>query len=208
MASRTARKVDLIDLGIASFAPPEQTESGDLSVACVGPDRALLAAIDGIGHGEVAASAARAAAAILQSLPEEPLVSLVQKCHQSLRTTRGIVLSLASIDFQHCTLTWLGVGNVQGVLLHWAKADHSGVHALLLRPGVVGSGLPALQTATLPISPGDTLAFATDGIREDFSSDLIRNEAPQRSADRILAKHCKGNDDALIFVARFVGRSK
>jgi len=39
----------------------------------------------------------------------------------------------------------------------------------------------------------------------DFSEDLFTHETPQRSADRILAKHCKGNDDALIFIARFLG---
>jgi len=208
MASRTARKVALIDVGIASFAPDGQVESGDLSVAYSDPDHALLAAIDGIGHGKSAAAAARAAAAILESSPEEDLISLIQKCHESLRSTRGVVLSLASIDFQRRILTWLGVGNVQGVLVRSANSPDSGNHSLLLRPGVIGSRLPALQTTTLHIFPGDTLAFATDGIRGDFADDLFTHEAPQRSADRILAKHCKGNDDALIFVARFTGRAQ
>jgi len=208
MASRTARKVALIDVGIASFIPDGQVESGDLSVAYSDPDHALLAAIDGIGHGKRAAAAARAAAAILESSPEEHPISLIQKCHESLRSTRGVVLSLASIDFQRRTLIWLGVGNVQGVLVRSANSPHSGNYSLLLRPGVVGSQLPALQTTTEPFSPGDTLAFATDGIRGDFADDLFPHEAPQRSADRILAKHCKGNDDALIFVARFTGRAQ
>lgn len=208
MASRTTRGVALIEVGIASFAPDDQVESGDLSVTYTGSDRALLAAIDGIGHGKGAAAAARAAAFVLESCPDEPLVSLIQKCHESLRSTRGVVLSLAAIDFHLSTLTWLGIGNVQGVLFRSANSGDTGNQSLLLRPGVVGSRLPALQAATLPISAGDTLAFATDGIRDDFASDLFSNEAPQRSADRILAKHCKGNDDALIFVARFTGRNQ
>ncbi len=208
MASRTARKVALLDFGIASFAPEDQVESGDLSVAHTNPDYALLAAIDGIGHGEIAAAAARAAARILESFPREPLISLVRKCHEALLSTRGVVLSLASIDFQLGTLTWLGVGNVQGVLVRAAGSEDSANHSLLLRPGVVGSRLPVLQTETYPISPGDALAFATDGIRGDFSDDIFPHENPQRSADRILAKHCKGNDDALVFVARFTGRSQ
>jgi len=48
---------------------------------------------------------------------DDSLVSLVQKCHEALRPTRGVVLSLALIDFQLGTLTWLGIGNVQGVLI-------------------------------------------------------------------------------------------
>jgi len=205
MVSRPSRKVACIDLGIASFAPGNQVESGDLSVAAYSAGRALLAAIDGIGHGKNAAAAARTAATILESFSDDTLISLVQKCHDALRGTRGVVLSLAHIDFQHSTLTWLGVGNVQGVLLRSTNASHFPNETLLLRPGVLGSQLPHLQTATLPLFRGDTFAFATDGIQSDFSNDLFLHESPQRSADRILAKHCKGNDDALIFVVRYVG---
>jgi negative regulator of sigma-B (phosphoserine phosphatase) len=203
MASRPSRKVAPVDFGIASSVQGEQAESGDLSVAHCTPDHALIAAIDGIGHGKSAAHAARTAAAILESAADEPLVALIQRCHDALRATRGVVLSLASVDFRRNLLTWIGIGNVQGVLLRSAGTDRAATEALLLRPGVVGSQLPNLQSATLAISPGDTLAFATDGIRSDFSNDLFPYESPQRSADRILGKHCKGSDDALIFVARF-----
>ncbi|GAC1631490.1 MAG: hypothetical protein NVS9B14_03400 [Candidatus Acidiferrum sp.] len=205
MASRPARRLALVDLGVASFAPFNNEESGDLSVAYCDADRALLAAIDGIGHGKIAADAARTAAAILKSLPHEPLVSLVQKCHEALRSSRGVVFSIAAIDFNLSTLTWIGVGNVQGILIRSAHSEFVGNKSLLLRSGVVGSQLPTLQVATLPVSHGDTLAFATDGIHGDFSDDLFPHEAPQRCADRILAKHCKGTDDALIFVARLLG---
>jgi hypothetical protein len=207
MASRPSRKVAPVDFGIASFVPADQVESGDLSVVECTSNRALIAAIDGIGHGKIAAHAARTAAGILASSADDPLVELVQKCHEALRPTRGVVLSLASIDFRRNLLTWIGVGNVQGVLLRSTSNGHSSSESLLLRPGVVGSQLPNLQAATLLISPGDTLAFATDGIRSDFSNDLFPYESPQRSADRILNMHCKGSDDALIFVARFTRRS-
>ena len=207
MASRPSRKVAPLDFGIASFVPEEQVESGDLSVVQCTPNRALIAAIDGIGHGASAAHAARVAAGVLESPADGTVIELVQKCHDALRLTRGVVLSLASIDLRRNLLTWIGVGNVQGVFLHCNGNGHSTSDALLLRPGVVGSQLPNLQAATLLISPGDTLAFATDGIRSDFSNDLFPYESPQRSADRILNKHCKGSDDALIFVGRFARRS-
>ena len=205
MASRPSRRLELIDLGVASLAPTGQVESGDLSVANCNSHFALLAAIDGIGHGESAAAASRIAAAVIESHPTDPLVALVQKGHEALRSTRGVVLSIAYVDFQKSTLTWLGVGNVQGVLIRSANSAHPGNCALLLRPGVVGSRLPVLQTATVPFSHGDTLAFATDGVRSDFADDLFPHESPQRSADRILAKYYKGNDDALVLVARLLG---
>jgi len=207
MASRPSRKIAPVDFGIASFVPGEQVESGDLSLVHCTANRALIAAIDGIGHGKIAAHAARTAAKTLESADDSlSLIELVQKCHEALRATRGVVLSIASIDFRRNLLTWIGVGNVQGVLMRCSDNGRAASEALLLRPGVVGSQLPNLQAATLLISPGDTLAFATDGIGSDFSNDLFSYESPQRSADRVLSKHCKGNDDALIFVARFTRR--
>ena len=76
---------------------------------------------------------------------------------------------------------------------------------LLLRGGVVGSQLPALQAAVLPVAKGDTLIFVTDGIRGEFVEDLSALESPQRAADNILNRHGRGNDDALALVVRLTG---
>ena len=76
---------------------------------------------------------------------------------------------------------------------------------LLLRGGVVGSQLPALQAAVLPITKGDTLVFVTDGIRSEFVEGLSTLESPQRAADKILKQHSRGNDDALVLVLRLTG---
>ena len=77
--------------------------------------------------------------------------------------------------------------------------------SLLLRAGVVGSQLPALQATVLPVAQGDTLFFATDGVLSDFSVTLSARENPQRAANRILEQYRNGNDDALILVARLTG---
>jgi serine/threonine protein phosphatase PrpC len=76
---------------------------------------------------------------------------------------------------------------------------------LLLRAGVVGSQLPSLQAAVLPISRGDILFFATDGIRGSFVESLSGRENPQRAANRILENYRTGNDDALVLVVRPAG---
>jgi hypothetical protein len=129
----------------------------------------------------------------------------VERCHEKLRATRGIVLSLAYIDPEHGMMTWLGVGNVQGVLMRADAKKGNGQEPLLLRAGVVGSQLPSLQAAVLPIVKGDTLFFATDGIRSDFSVTLSARENPQRAADRILEQYRSGTDDALVLVSRLTG---
>ena len=77
--------------------------------------------------------------------------------------------------------------------------------SLLLRAGVVGSQLPPLQATLIPIARGDTIFFATDGIRSDFSDTLSARENPQRAADRILRQYRRGNDDALVLATRLTG---
>jgi negative regulator of sigma-B (phosphoserine phosphatase) len=198
----------MVEYGVARFALPGQGESGDHHLVCCTQSGILVAAIDGLGHGEEAANAAKAAAALLRSSSDKPIISLVERCHEKLRATRGVVLSLAFIDAEHGMMTWLGVGNVQGVLMR-ADVKKGGMQeSLLLRAGVVGSQLPALQATVLPIVQGDTLFFATDGVRSDFSVTLSARENPQRAADRILEQYRSGNDDALVLVARITGISQ
>jgi negative regulator of sigma-B (phosphoserine phosphatase) len=195
----------MVEYGVAKFVLPGQEESGDHHLVCCNRNGILVAAIDGIGHGEEAANASKAAAALLRSSADEPVISLVERCHEKLRATRGVVLSLACIDHEHGMMTWLGVGNIQGVLMR-ADAKRGNVReSLLLRAGVVGSQLPSLQATVLSILPGDTLFFATDGIRSDFSVTLSARENPQRAADRILGQYGNGYDDALVLVSRLAG---
>ena len=198
-------KAPLVEYGVAKFVLPGQGESGDQHLVCCNHSGILIAAIDGIGHGEEAANAAKAAVSILKAGADEPVISLLQRCHEGLHSTRGVVLSLASIDQEQGMMTWAGVGNVQGALMRAGAHKGSVQEVLLLRGGVVGSQLPALQAAALPVAKGDTLVFVTDGIRGDFAEGLSSLESPQRAADRMLQRHCRGNDDALVLVVRLTG---
>jgi phosphoserine phosphatase RsbX len=195
----------MVEYGVATYVLPGQGESGDHHLVCCNRSGILIAAIDGLGHGEEAASVSKAAAALIRSSADEPIISLVERCHEKLRSTRGVVLSLAFIEPEQGMMTWLGVGNVQGVLMRFDARNGNSQESLLLRAGVVGSQLPALQATVLPIAKGDTLFFATDGIRSDFPATLSARENPQRAADRILEQYRSGNDDALVLVTRVTG---
>jgi serine/threonine protein phosphatase PrpC len=197
-----------IECGVAALALSGQRNCGDLWVIEWLPSRALIAVCDGIGHGDEAASAATTAAKILRDHADEAPVALVRRCHDGLRATRGVVMSLASFNLIDRSMTWLGVGNVTGVLLRRAQLPAGSEESLLLRAGVIGSHLPLLHEEVLPVSPGDTLIFATDGISSDFSRALAASLRPQKAAEAILEEHGKKNDDALVLVARYSGGCK
>lgn len=191
-----------IEFGTAALPLPGETESGDRYVAKSRTGGVLLAVIDGLGHGPEAAAASKIAVSILETYSEEPVITLMNRCHEGLRRTRGAVLSLATFDFAHNEMTWLGVGNVESMLLRGDKV--TAAENLILRPGVAGSQLPPLRATVIPILQNDTFVFFTDGIRNDFTEKTLDLSLPvQVIADRILARHTKGTDDALVLVARY-----
>jgi phosphoserine phosphatase RsbX len=194
-----------LEWGVAGVALPGFSESGDRHVFQPFDGGVLVAVMDGLGHGVEAAAAALEACAILQTNAGEHVISLVRRCHAGLKGTRGVTISIASFNFRDALMTWMGVGNVQGIFLRADKERNDREDSLLLRPGVVGSHLPPLQAAVLPIMQGDSLGFATDGVEPNFDYSCIRCQPPGRAAESILARHAKGKDDALILVARYRG---
>jgi serine/threonine protein phosphatase PrpC len=193
----------LTDWSVASRTMPGERECGDAHVLVELPDAALAAVIDGLGHGSEAAVAARAAVATIAAHPDEPIEMLLARCHEQLRGTRGAVMTIASFRRMDGTLTWIGVGNVDAVLIHaHARAARQ---SILLRGGVVGYRVPAVRPVTLPIAAGDTLILATDGIRSAFSENLDMRASPAEIAQHVLERHGKNTDDALVLVARWQG---
>lgn len=196
----------LIQWGVATRALGGQGESGDQHLIESFPNGVLVAVVDGLGHGHNAAVAARKAIGALEGHAHEPVTRLLSRCHKKLRGARGVVMSLASFNALDGTMTWLGVGNVKGVLLYADAAADPARERLLPRGGVVGYQLPSLRAAVIPVSPGDTLVFVTDGLRSSFAEGLTLNSSPQRTADHLLAQYGRQTDDALVVVARYVGR--
>ena len=114
-------------------------------------------------------------------------------------------MSVASFNLSCGQVAWLGVGNVDGVLLRCSFTRVVAEVPMLLRAGVVGFQLPSLDVEVVPVSAGDTLIFATDGIHRDFARGLARNNPPQKAAEKILARYARATDDALVLVARYLG---
>ncbi len=182
-------------------------ESGDLGVVAPFPGGALAAVIDGLGHGAEAALAARVAASVLCERAGEPVVDLVERCHAALRRTRGAVMTLCRFDVAASSMTWVGVGNVEALLLPGALS--AGPRSdLLIRGGVVGYQLPPLRCVTLHVAGGATLVMATDGVRGGFASRPIPPGPPAAVADRLLREHARGTDDALVLCARYLGGAR
>ena len=197
----------MIEWGVASRPLPGEGSSGDRHVVETYPGGALVAAVDGLGHGEEAAEAAATAAAILSRYRDEPVASLVDRCHEGLKSTRGVAMSIASLGGTGHTMSWLGVGNVEASLLRGAAGPRPVRESLVLRGGVVGYRLPRLVPSVVSVAPGDVLVFATDGIERPSFEGLRMSDPPGRIAGDILARFARDTDDALALVVRYRGEA-
>ncbi len=195
----------LIEWGVVSQAQMGYAESGDQYLVAPFPNGILAVVIDGLGHGDKAAAVSKTAVATLKDQPHSSLASLFERCHRKLRGTRGVVMSLASFNGSNNTMTWVGVGNVKGFLLRADVTAGPPREGLLLRGGIIGYRMPSLRPVTIPVKRGDTLIFATDGLRSSFAEKLTVSDPPQQIADDIFARYHRGTDDALVLVARYIG---
>jgi len=198
--------LSLFEWGVAMRPLAKQAVSGDKYLITPSSAGVLVAVLDGLGHGEEAAQASEIAVGTLEKNAHQSLTSLFAICHAALPKTRGVVMSVASFDVRNRTMSWLGVGNVEGVLLRARGDVRPPRENLLLRAGVVGYQIPGLRPSVVPIMDGDLLALATDGIRGAFTEALSPADPPQKNADRILADFGKETDDALVLVLRFRGK--
>src|SRR5436190_12010884 len=194
-----------IDWGVATQAIPGEAVSGDLHLVKPFAHGALVAVVDGLGHGDEATAVAKAAVAVLEEHADQSVILLVKRCHDALRKTRGAVITLASFNVLDSTVSWLGVGNVEGLLVRADTRAAPASESAFLRGGVVGYQLPPLRASVIAIAPYDLLILASDGIGSGFRQNLPATEPAQEIADRIMGQHFKGNDDALVLVVRYRG---
>lgn len=191
----------LLEWAVASRLVAGETDCGDKAMVISSQTRSLIAVVDGVGHGSAAAYAAQLAIERLRENAEESLSTLIRRCHDALRDTRGVAMGLASFDGSPGAMTWVGVGNVQGRLV---RDDTDLGASMMLTAGIAGHRLSRLHPATLGIRRGDLLLLATDGLREGFADSLDRKGSVQDIADRVLSEYHRPQDDGLLLVARYL----
>jgi hypothetical protein len=196
---------DSVEWSVATRCRRGEARSGDLAVVNLLPEGALVGAIDGLGHGSEAARAAGVAAEVVRKRPSRDLVVLAERCHSALRGTRGAAISLAFISPSEGTVTWLGVGNVEGRVLSGDPSARRPKASLALGSGIPGHELPSVTTATLDVRPGDLLVLATDGIEVAFGDSLDISGSTQAITERILVAYRRPADDALVVAVRYLG---
>ena len=192
-----------LEWAACATAYPGQLRSGDAFLVQETEAGVLVAVVDGLGHGDEAADAAAQALASLGRTAGRSLVHSLTACHDTLRGSRGAVMTLAVLDPDRSQLAWLAVGNVDAVVLRRPRWGLPRTNcAVTLRAGVVGDRLPPLHEATVAMAAGDTLIAVTDGIFPSFLDNVDLSLDARTLAGRVHRGYSRTDDDALVLVAR------
>jgi phosphoserine phosphatase RsbX len=197
-------RAGIVEWCVAGRPIPGEEQSGDDALVLADDHAALVAAIDGVGHGTPAREAAEAAVASLREGPWDDLVSVTERCHEALRATRGAAVGLALFRDEG-TVNWLGVGDISGRLVSGGGLPAPAGRWLGSQTGVAGDDdLPRLNPATIPVRRGDVLILATDGIDGAFADGVAASGTCEEIAERVLRDFARATDDALVVVARYL----
>jgi len=191
-----------LEWAAAGAAARGESRSGDRHLVQRLPDGALVAVVDALGHGPEAADVAEAAVAGLGRSPAASISRRLLDCHQSLAGTRGAVAALAGVDGVGA-VTWLSVGNVEGVVLRPGRDGMAVVSRLATRPGILGMRLPPLHESRQPMRPGDVLLVATDGVDPECFPAAAPATDPSAIARRVLENGHRPADDGLVLAVRW-----
>ena len=167
-------------------------------------DFILFAVVDGLGHGEDAAIAAKKAIQTLDSNAHEPLENLIALCDQALLDTRGAAMTLGKIDYRNI-LSYVAAGNVAGVC--WKRDGHARLihESFHLDNGIVGSRLSKkILVKKIALSVGDMIILATDGIRSTFGIHTPLLEPLEKMSKRIFDNYRNKNDDGLVLIMQLL----
>jgi hypothetical protein len=193
---------------------PERLEAGAVSVAKSGEpvcgdgwaithDRrsSTVLVADGLGHGALAAEAAREAIrAFHGAIAGEPR-AIVQAIHGALRPTRGAAVAVARLDHVAKVVRFVGVGNIAGVVL----SERTPSRHMVSHNGIAGHEARRIDEFTYPWPDAGLLVMHSDGLSQKWDLDRypgLGRRHPALIAGVLYRDFHRGHDDATVVVAR------
>jgi anti-sigma regulatory factor (Ser/Thr protein kinase) len=197
-----------LEFGAATRAYPTMTVNGDTFVIKRWQASALIAVIDGVGHGQYAHRAAQTARNYVETHVDQPLDAIFRGVERTCRATRGVVMALVRFDFgaDDIRFSFASVGNIEARLFGGLERQQFSIHR-----GIVGGNAPNPRVTDHRWEPRMVMALHSDGVTprwrwEDFPD--VTKESAMTMAQRLLRRLAKENDDATIVVVRETTRER
>jgi anti-sigma regulatory factor (Ser/Thr protein kinase) len=167
----------------------------------IGNSIALILA-DGIGHGEDAHLASKAAVKAFLEIDSVAPSEYLSDVHGHLAFGRGAAVSVATWDMQESNLTFCGIGNVAGSI-----SDHKQGRKMMTFNGTLGHNIGKFHDLNYPITDDGVFVMHSDGLTANWTLEQYPGLSAQPAIViaavlyRDLSRH---RDDACVVVAKKV----
>lgn len=189
-----------VTVGAVSLPHPNEKVCGDAYGISVQPGRTLILVADGLGHGPMAAEAAREAVRVFQERSAGPAADILKDAHAALHPTRGAAVAIAELLPERDVMTFVGVGNISGSVVSGATS-----RSLVSHAGIVGHQCRKIQEFTYPWTRGAMLVLHSDGLQSRWNLagyPGLAGRHPSLVAATLYRDYVRGRDDVTVVVAR------
>jgi hypothetical protein len=130
-----------------------------------------------------------------------PVVEIMDRAHEALRSTRGAAIGIARFDGVSGKLHFAGVGNISAVV-----TQNDGTRRQMMsHNGIVGHNMRRAQEVDAPWSTHSQLIMHSDGLLTRWDIDHYPGLAfrhPSLIAGVLYRDCTRGRDDVTVLVAR------
>lgn len=164
-------------------------------------DTITLMVVDGLGHGVLAAEAAREAEMVLAKSNDDSVSNILEAIHDALKKTRGAAAAVARIDKRAQLIRFAGLGNISASLMSPGGSSRG----LVSHNGTLGQNMHRLQEFTLPWNEDSILVMHSDGLASRWDLERypgIWNKHPSVIAALLHRDFNRGRDDVTVLVAK------
>lgn len=158
---------------------------------------------DGLGHGAHAQEAVQQAIKVFKQSGENDPCSILRTIHDQVKKTRGLVATIASVDYKSENWTVCGIGNINTRI-------YNGLENKTYTPynGIIGHNIPrTLNNTLVPYQKHQIIIMHSDGLRTRWNlNDLtsIMKQNPGVISASLYKDNVRGTDDATILVGKII----
>ena len=191
------KKKSVIQTSVYSRPKPGFKSNGDAYFIKRYEDNAIVAVIDGIGHGDKASQASKIALKVLEDRFREDLEQIVINIHRQSHGSRGCVMGMVRMN-KEGRIEYLGVGNIRTQIYTTDMYKR-----LVSFDGLLGSNMRTLRTDRFELTTPCLIVMHSDGVSSfNFDDKRIVYRPIMELAKESFEKHKKSSDDATLLIAR------
>jgi anti-sigma regulatory factor (Ser/Thr protein kinase) len=187
--------------GVINLPKQEEKISGDdWSFSFNSPKKSFLV-VDGLGHGLLAAEAAKRAVEVFQMNADQNPAEILGSIHDGLRSTRGAAAAITEIDLNKRIVTYAGIGNINSAII-----TSNSCRRLVSHNGTLGHEVHRMNEFVYEFPEGAALLMHSDGLGSQWDINKypgLLSRHPSLITSVLYRDFHKERDDVTVLFSKF-----